>query len=166
MRSAKRAEYRALLTVHFRWTFWSALQKTFVGGWKKEIGFFEKQWARARFFMKKLTAEWVRKAEADFEAANTIAKLDPSLRDPLCFHCQQTVEKYLKALLQELGQVVPRTHDLANLLNRLLKLDKTLRGLQRGLKQLTRYAVEYPLSWNSRHVTTSPLGTSTGGAGA
>jgi len=93
--------------------------------------------------MKKLTAEWVRKAEADFEAANTIAKLDPSLRDPLCFHCQQTVEKYLKALLQEWGQIVPRTHDLTNLLNRLLKLDKSLKGFGRGLKQLTRYAVEY-----------------------
>jgi len=118
-------------------------QRIFVGAWKKGTGFFEKQWGKVKFFMKKLTAEWVRKAEADFEAANTIAKLDPSLRDPLCFHCQQTVEKYLKALLQELGQVVPRTHDLANLLNRLLKLDKTLRGLQRGLKQLTRYAVEY-----------------------
>src|SRR5260370_30610719 len=93
--------------------------------------------------MKKLTVQWVRKAEADLEAAKSIAKINPSLRDPFCFHCQQTAEKYLKALLQELGHVIPRTHDLTGLLNQLLRSDKSLRGIRRGLKQLTRYAVEY-----------------------
>jgi HEPN domain-containing protein len=32
----------------------------------------------------------------------------------VCFHCQHAAEKYLKALLQEGGLVVPRTHDLVN----------------------------------------------------
>jgi HEPN domain-containing protein len=30
----------------------------------------------------------------------------------VCFHCQQAVEKYLKAFLKELGVAVPRIHDL------------------------------------------------------
>jgi HEPN domain-containing protein len=61
----------------------------------------------------------------------------------VCFHCQQAAEKYLKALLQERGAVVPRTHDLDRLLLSLLPQDAKLRPLRRGLRALTRYAVEY-----------------------
>ncbi|OHB85804.1 MAG: hypothetical protein A2V98_13090, partial [Planctomycetes bacterium RBG_16_64_12] len=38
--------------------------------------------------MKKLTAEWVRKAEADFVAAEQLASARPPVHDPLCFHCR------------------------------------------------------------------------------
>jgi HEPN domain-containing protein len=61
----------------------------------------------------------------------------------VCFHCQQAAEKYLKALLQEYRVVVPKTHDLGNLLNLLLPHDATLSPLRRNLKSLSRYAVEY-----------------------
>jgi tetratricopeptide (TPR) repeat protein len=44
----------------------------------------------------------------------------PPLRDLACFPCQQAAEKYLKALLQELGAVVPKTHDLEELLDLVL----------------------------------------------
>ena len=39
--------------------------------------------------MKKLTAEWVRKAEVDLKAARKMAEEKPPLNDPACFHCQQ-----------------------------------------------------------------------------
>src|SRR5438128_1588019 len=93
--------------------------------------------------MRKLTGEWVRKADADMTAAVTLAGTTPPLRDPVCFHCQQAAEKYLKALLQELGLRVPREHNLDVLLDLLLPHDPGLRGLRRGLKQLSKYAVEY-----------------------
>jgi HEPN domain-containing protein/predicted nucleotidyltransferase len=64
-------------------------------------------------------------------------------RDAACFHCQQAAEKYLKALLQECGLAVPRTHDLEDLLDLLLRRDATLGPLRRGLASLTRFAVEY-----------------------
>ena len=48
--------------------------------------------------MNKLTAEWVRKAEVDWQVAQRLAAEKPRLNDPICFHCQQAVEKYLKAL--------------------------------------------------------------------
>jgi HEPN domain-containing protein len=52
-------------------------------------------------------------------------------------------EKYLKALLQELGAVVPKTHDLDDLLDLLLPHDATLQSLRRAARSLTRFAVDY-----------------------
>jgi HEPN domain-containing protein len=62
--------------------------------------------------MKRLTGLWVRKAEDDLVGAKSLARAKPSLNDLICFHCQQSAEKYLKALLQESGAVPPRTHNL------------------------------------------------------
>ena len=93
--------------------------------------------------MKRHTAQWVLKAEEDIEVARSLAAQTKPRRDAVCFHCQQSAEKYLKALLQELGRVVPRTHNLNDLLDLLLPHDVTLASLRRGLKGLTRYAVEY-----------------------
>jgi len=63
----------------------------------------------------------------------------------VCFHCQQSAEKYLKALLQESGAPVPRTHELVALLS-LVTRHYRLRGLLRGLSFLTGFAVDmrYP----------------------
>jgi HEPN domain-containing protein len=93
--------------------------------------------------MKKLTAEWVSKAEDDYRAARNLLRGRPLLRDQVGFHCQQTAEKYLKALWQEFGMTIDRTHDITLLLDRLIPTDKTLRSLRRGTRTLTRYAVEY-----------------------
>ena len=93
--------------------------------------------------MKRLTAEWVRKAEADVVGARKLAVTKPPLHDLACFHCQQAAEKYLKALLQEWGLPVPRTHNLEDLLNLLLPHDATLRRLRRGLRYLSQFAVDY-----------------------
>src|SRR5690242_20497042 len=93
--------------------------------------------------MKRHTAQWVRKAGEDIEAARSLATLAKPPRDAACFHCQQAAEKYLKALLQELGVAVPRTHDLEDLLDLLLPHDATLKPLRRNLAVLTRFAVEY-----------------------
>lgn len=93
--------------------------------------------------LKKSTADWVRKAEADWVAARRLGKQKPIVFDVACFCCQQTVEKYFKALLNESGAPVQRTHDLDDLLDLLLAHDGTLKKLRRGLKGLTHYAVEF-----------------------
>jgi len=79
--------------------------------WRLEegTGFLGKSCRRAKCCMKRLTAEWVRKAETDFLAAAALADASPPLHDAVCFHCQQCAEKYLKALLQESAAPVPRT---------------------------------------------------------
>ena len=44
--------------------------------------------------------QWVRKAEHDLEAVRRIMAVDEGCPyDTACFHCQQAIEKYLKALL-------------------------------------------------------------------
>src|SRR5208282_1915218 len=98
---------------------------------------------KAKFFMKRETAKWVRKAEQDWEAAHKLAGETPPPRDIVCFHCQQAAEKYLKALHQENGLVVPRTHQLDDLLVLLLPGDATLARLRRKADSLTQYAVDY-----------------------
>lgn len=65
------------------------------------------------------------------------------LRDLACFCCQQAAEKYLKALVQDLGLAVPRTHDLQDVLDLLLPHDQSLSSLRRGLAALSHFAVDY-----------------------
>ena len=79
--------------------------------------------------------------------------------DEQCFHCQQSAEKYLKALLEELGLAVPKTHNLVAILPLLVPHHGTLRSLRRGVDFLTRFAVEtrYPGDHASRRQATSAL---------
>ena len=93
--------------------------------------------------MKKETKRWVRKAEADIEGANDLARAARPYHDLICFHCQQSAEKYLKALLIEHGVPFPKTHRLDDLLLLLLPHDSSLRRMRRVLVTLARYAVDY-----------------------
>lgn len=96
--------------------------------------------------MKKTTREWVRKAEADLRGARELSLKIPPLHDLVCFHCQQGAEKYLKGLVEELGLIVPKTHDLGRLLPILAPHHPRLCALGRGLGFLTNFAVteRYP----------------------
>src|SRR5438270_565288 len=62
--------------------------------------------------MKKSTREWVKKADADHRAAARLAGGSEPFHDQVYFHCQQSAEKYLKALLAELGLPIPKIHNL------------------------------------------------------
>lgn len=93
--------------------------------------------------MKRETGRWVRKAEADLEGASDLARPARRYYDLICFHCQQSAEKYLKAFLIECGVPFPKTHRLEDLLLLVLPHDASLRKLRRTLVALTRYAVDY-----------------------
>ena len=93
--------------------------------------------------MKKLTAAWLKKAEDDLGTARKLLKARRAFNDQICYHYQQAAEKFLKAVLQELGQAIPYTHDLRRLINLLLPTNTAWRRLRRGAPQLTRYAGEY-----------------------
>jgi hypothetical protein len=58
--------------------------------------------------------------------------------DTVCFHCQQAVEKYLKALLTLLGIPAPRTHDL-EVLHKLLPANSSLSVSVEALVELNPY---------------------------
>ena len=61
--------------------------------------------------------------------------------DTACFHCQQAIEKYLKALLTLSGVSAPHTHDLEKLLA-VLPPDKKLSIPVASLVAINPYAVD------------------------
>jgi HEPN domain-containing protein len=94
--------------------------------------------------MKHVTREWVTKAEDDFVAAVDLARRRRRpVWDAVCFHCQQSAEKYLKARMQEAGMGVPKTHDLDTLLNHLLPIEPLWSALRPALQDLSDFAVDF-----------------------
>jgi HEPN domain-containing protein len=72
---------------------------------------------------------------------------------------QQAGEKYLKALLEELGLPVPKTHNLIHLGVILLPLHPELKPVRRGFPLLTRFAVtvRYPGFWATKRQSAAAL---------
>ncbi|HSV26926.1 MAG TPA: HEPN domain-containing protein [Sedimentisphaerales bacterium] len=91
--------------------------------------------------------EWVQKAENDLRtSAHTLKLVDDCPTEAVCFHAQQCVEKYLKALLISSGLDFPRTHDIGELIA-LIPLTIRLKGLTvESQRRLTTYATlaRYP----------------------
>lgn len=61
--------------------------------------------------------EWIDKANKDIKAVEKL-KEEPDITEVVCFHCQQAVEKYLKALLIYNGEEIQKTHNIDFLLNK------------------------------------------------
>lgn len=88
--------------------------------------------------------EWLEKAEEDFEAAITLVrKRKNPTPNAVGFHCQQCIEKYLKALLISRGVVFPKTHDLLELHKMCTPLEPSIELIGDLLDRLNPYAVEF-----------------------
>jgi len=62
------------------------------------------------------TSEWVKKAEGDFVVAELAFGAAPEPNyDAVCFHCQQCVEKLIKAVLIQAVVQPPKIHNLERL---------------------------------------------------
>lgn len=61
--------------------------------------------------------EWIDKANKDIKAVEKL-KDELDITEIVCFHCQQAVEKYLKALLIYNGEDIQKTHNIDFLLNK------------------------------------------------
>ena len=75
--------------------------------------------------MKKQVEGWIILADKDLMAAEIVLKDDYPLTNIVAFHCQQTIEKYLKAYLIEKDVPLIKTHDLIKL-NGMIKNIKDL----------------------------------------
>ncbi len=97
--------------------------------------------------MNDLIAEWVAKAEGDFNTAQRElrARRAPNY-DAVCFHAQQSAEKYLKGFVQAQGEEPPKIHNLIRLLDRCLVHDNSFELIRANLEALETFAVEvrYP----------------------
>lgn len=87
--------------------------------------------------------EWVAKAEEDFAAATRLLKGRKILANVVCFHCQQCVEKLLKALLVKQKISFAKTHDLEHLVNTAAAAAPALLLLIGDAKLLSDYAVAF-----------------------
>lgn len=88
--------------------------------------------------------EWLRRAQEDL--AVTRRAITGDLFEPGCFHCQQAVEKRLKAYLVWNESTPPRVHDLPLLLDACQKLDSSFLEKRDQWEWLTGYAIvaRYP----------------------
>ncbi len=64
--------------------------------------------------MKAITQEWINRAKDDLDVAREIIDI-AHLTNIVAFHCQQSIEKSLKAILEDYGEDVPRVHSLVRL---------------------------------------------------
>lgn len=70
--------------------------------------------------------QWLDKARKDLKAAEVLQKSDLEDFDNVAFHCQQAVEKYIKALLVLYQIEIRKTDDIGVLRKQLARVEKSL----------------------------------------
>jgi HEPN domain-containing protein len=94
--------------------------------------------------MNALVAEWVAKAEADFNTARRELRVRRAPNyDGVCYHSQQCAEKMLKAFLVAEQLRPPPTHNLVELLRLCMRHDGTFDLLRPDLESLNGYGVVF-----------------------
>ncbi len=89
-------------------------------------------------------AEWIEKAEEDYRVALALRRLRANpAHSSTCFHAQQCVEKYLKAILQKHGEIIRKTHALPILLDQCAAHYPLLVAMRPDMVRLSVYAVEF-----------------------
>jgi HEPN domain-containing protein len=88
-------------------------------------------------------AAWFEKVRRDLRAAEIMLGADPPLPDDVAFHCQQAVEKALKALLVHRERRPAKSHDIRMLGKAIADTDPDLAERARGARWLTVFASEF-----------------------
>lgn len=96
--------------------------------------------------VRQMANQWLSKAQDDLEAAEALLVHGGDLWAIVAFHCQQSAEKNIKALLTSLQIEFGKTHDLAVLLDKLVEARDEVAGALRPAEGLTVYGVQvrYP----------------------
>jgi HEPN domain-containing protein len=97
----------------------------------------------------KLIKQWVEKAEEDFRTAEYLLAIkEECLLNSVCFHSQQCIEKYIKAMLVYCSIQFPKSHDVVELLNLIPDNYRPDLSID-DLAIINRYAVDtrYPGEW-------------------
>ncbi len=89
------------------------------------------------------TKAWLQKAATDLRAAQHDLAALPPLLDDAAFHCQQAVEKCIKAFLMWHGVPFRKTHSLEELGEQCLDIDPTLLELVDRAVPLTEFAWKF-----------------------
>jgi HEPN domain-containing protein len=96
-----------------------------------------------------LLRRWIEKAEGDLDAAELMTPnvgANIQRREIVGFHCQQAVEKYVKALLTYYQVEFPKTHEIERLLSLLSTVNREAAGTLSCTEWLSPFGAEirYP----------------------
>lgn len=93
---------------------------------------------------KDFITQWLEKANEDLFVVERLTEFEITAKSSVCFHCQQAVEKFLKAFLFASGVDVKRTHNIEFLLSECSDIDTDFTNIDP--KQLSDFGVEarYP----------------------
>ena len=91
-------------------------------------------------------SKWSEFAENDYEAVILLSSSARPLLEIVCFHCQQCIEKYLKAFIVKCNGEIKKTHNLEDLCKICTVIDEDFVNIKELCIDLTDYAVEtrYP----------------------
>jgi HEPN domain-containing protein len=91
--------------------------------------------------------EWLKYAQNDYDFAIDIeSNFWPKHMERICYNCQQSTEKALKAILAYHDVEIPKTHNIGLLVNECVKYEPSIQMETRMARQMTRYATisRYP----------------------
>ena len=96
-----------------------------------------------------IVREWIEKAEEDFHFALANLQERNSFFAQICFHFQQSAEKYLKAYIIAYDLEFRKAHDLPMLIRICHKKDPSFGQLNESCEYLTTFYIEtrYPVHW-------------------
>lgn len=97
---------------------------------------------------KDIALEWFKFANEDLSSAEFLLNKVPTPLEIICYHCQQSAEKYLKGFLLLNGEKLQRTHDLIFLNNICKKYSSEFENIDDDCLELIDYGVEvrYPMN--------------------
>ena len=95
---------------------------------------------------KDVAKEWFKIAETDLSSAEFLQNMQSIPTEIICYHCQQSAEKYLKGFLSLKGEAIKRSHDLVILNKECQKYDADFETIEEDCLMLTDYGVNirYP----------------------
>lgn len=93
-----------------------------------------------------IVKEWVKIAEEDLATAKFLKNMQPTPLEIICYHCQQSAEKFLKGFLALKEEEIAKTHDLITLNKICCKYDDKFKDISEDCLMLTDYSVNvrYP----------------------
>jgi len=92
-------------------------------------------------------AEWFQLADLDLASAEYLLGMRPQPLEIICYHCQQSAEKYHKGYLVYMSvEAPPRIHNLDTLCEMCSEYDERFQVLKKACNVLTGYSVHvrYP----------------------
>ena len=101
----------------------------------------------------RLVREWLDKADEDLAFARANFEEGWNFHAQICFHFQQSAEKYLKAFVVANNLEFRKIHDLVALLTQCLNLAPSLADLRADCEYLNTFYIEvrYPVHWPTHY---------------